>query len=58
MVKIEFERGVYPLVYKDTLYFTEEEFAALASSEIEAIKDERYNRWCEIIKGSSGAING
>jgi hypothetical protein len=49
MVKIAFERGNEPLIYKDALYFTEEEYAALSPEQIESMKDERYNRWYAII---------
>ena len=48
-MKIEFERGVEPLVYKDALYFTDEEFAFLTSEQIEKIKDERYSNWYSIV---------
>jgi len=48
-IKIDFERGTDPYIFKDALYFTIEQFDALTSEEIEAIKDERYNNWYEMV---------
>ena len=48
-IKIDFERGTNPYLYKDALYFTEEQFDALTPEEIEAMKDERYNNWYDMV---------
>ena len=44
-IKIDFERGADPYLYRDALYFTLEQFDALTQEQIEEMKDERYNNW-------------
>lgn len=48
-IQIIFERGTDPYLYRDALYFTQEQFDALTEEEIESIKDERYNRWYDLV---------
>jgi len=48
-IKIDFERGTDPYLYRDALYFTLEQFDALTQEQIEEMKDERYNRWYEYV---------
>jgi hypothetical protein len=49
-IKIDFERGESPNIYKDALYFTVEQFDALTPEEIEVMKDARYNNWRSILE--------
>jgi len=48
-IKIDFERGTDPYLYRDALYFTLEQFDALTQEQIEEMKDERYNKWYEYV---------
>ena len=48
-IKIDFERGTDPYLYKDALWFTQEQFESLTQEQIEAMKDERYNNWYELV---------
>ena len=48
-IKIDFERGSDPYIFKDALYFTVEQFDALTPEEIEDMKDARYNNWYNMI---------
>ncbi len=56
MLKIDFKRGTEPYVYQDALYFSEEEYAKLSASDIEAIQDARYENWLKIVQAMSEAI--
>jgi hypothetical protein len=44
-IKIEFERSFGGMVFRDALFLTDEELAAMSSEEIEAMKDARFNSW-------------
>ena len=48
-IQIIFERGTDPYLYRDALYFTQEQFDALTEEEIEAMKDQRYNSWYDLV---------
>lgn len=48
-IKIDFERGTDPYIYKDALWFTQEQFDSLTQEQIETMKDERYNNWYELV---------
>lgn len=47
MIKIDFERGEPPLVFRDALWLQDDH--GLTDIEIEAMKDERYANWLAII---------
>lgn len=55
MVTIVFELGDHPWKYRDALHFTEEEYAALTPEAIEAMKDQRYTAWYEMVSQPSEA---
>jgi hypothetical protein len=55
MIRIIFTRGTAPYKYTDALHFTEEEYAALAPEAIEALKDQRYMAWYEMVSQPSEA---
>jgi len=55
MIKISFSKGTAPLEYNDALYFTEEEYASMSPEDIEKIKDERYQRWYDIVTNPAQA---
>jgi len=55
MIRIIFTRGTDPYRYTDALHFTEEEYAALAPEAIEAMKDQRYTAWYEMVSQPSEA---
>lgn len=48
-IKIDFERGTDPYIYRDALHFTQDQFHSLTPEEIEAMKDQRYNTWYELV---------
>jgi len=48
-IKIDFERGTDPYIYRDALYYTQEQFDAITQEEIEAEKDRRYNNWYTLV---------
>lgn len=48
-IKIDFERGTDPYIYKDALWFTQEHFDSLTQEQIEDMKDQRYNTWYDMV---------
>lgn len=48
-IGIHFEIGEPPHVLQDTLFFTEEEYAALTPEQINAMKVDRYQKWRAIV---------
>ena len=48
-IKIDFERGEEPYVYRDSIYFTQEQYDALTTEQVEAMKDERYANWYDSV---------
>lgn len=48
-LSFNFEMGAEPLIYKDALVMTQEEYDALTAEEILAIQQERYDNWIAII---------
>jgi len=48
-LSFDFEMGTEPLVYKDALVMTQEEYDSLTSEQIAAMQQERYDRWIKII---------
>lgn len=53
MLKIEFERGEEPIIYRDALYLAYDH--TFTDDEIEAMKDERYANWQAFVKAASEA---
>lgn len=49
MIKIDFERGQDPWLYRDALHLTPEQHAAMTPEEIEAMKDARYQAWYAMV---------
>lgn len=50
MISIPFRFETKYGVYSDTLWFTEEERAALSDEQIEEMKQQRLNNWIAIIE--------
>jgi hypothetical protein len=48
-VQIIFEISYNDVVYRDALYFTSEEYSLLSSSDIDTMKQTRYNAWVQAI---------
>jgi hypothetical protein len=44
-VQVIFEKGEDPYIYRDALYFTPEDYAALTEADIEAMQEARYQGW-------------
>jgi hypothetical protein len=47
MIKIDFERGTDPWIYKDALHLPDDH--TLTDAEIEAMKDDRYTKWYDMV---------
>jgi hypothetical protein len=56
MIKIDFERGESPYLYRDALHLSEGDYALLTTEEIEAMKDARYEAWLTIVKNPVDSI--
>ena len=54
MIKIDFERGEAPMVYRDALYLPEDH--SFSDAEIEAMKDQRYADWQAFIEAASNVV--
>lgn len=54
MIKIDFERGEAPMVYRDALYLPEDH--SFSDAEIEAMKDQRYDNWVALVNAASEAL--
>lgn len=52
-VQIIFEYEYENIKFKDALYFSESEYSSLSQEEIEAIKQQRFQSWIDIITGTS-----
>lgn len=48
-LSFNFEMGTEPLIYKDALVMTQEEYDALTPEQIAAMQQERYDRWIKLI---------
>ena len=51
MVKIDFERGVAPIIFRDALHLPDDH--SFSEAEIEAMKDERYKTWQAFVEAAS-----
>lgn len=50
-IKIDFEKGESPMLYRDALYLPEDH--SFTDEEIESMKEERYQNWLLLIKTAS-----
>ena len=48
-VRIIFEKEFDHGMFRDALYFTQEEYALLSEVEIETLKQQRYDNWVAIV---------
>lgn len=53
MIKIDFERGEEPMIFRDALHLPVDH--TLTDAEIEAMKDQRYSDWMAFIEAASNA---
>lgn len=44
-IQIEFERSFGGMVFRDALFLTDDELAALTPEQVEAMKDARFASW-------------
>ena len=45
MIRIIYEYGEFPYIFKDALYYTEEQLQTITEEMIEAEKKKRYDAW-------------
>jgi hypothetical protein len=48
-VQVIFERGVGAETYRDALWMPQEQYDLTSAEALEAMKDERYTNWLDII---------
>ena len=48
-VRIIFEKEYEHGIFRDALYFSQEDYALLSEIEIEALKQQRYDNWVAIV---------
>lgn len=53
IIKIDFERGEAPMIYRDAIYLPVDH--TLSGAEIEAMKQERYDNWIALVNAASEA---
>ena len=51
MIRIVFEKTDGINSYRDALYFTQEDYSLLVQSDIETLKQARFDNWISIITG-------
>lgn len=52
-IQLIFEFGYQDIFYRDALYFTGDEYSELSQSEIDSLKQERFDTWLTV----TGAVN-
>lgn len=53
MIKIDFERGEEPMIFRDALYLPDDH--TMTDVEIEALKQQRYENWIALVNATSEA---
>ena len=49
MIQVRFRKSYKDIEFNDALYFTQAEYALKTEDEIDAMKEERFQAWCNII---------
>lgn len=52
-IKIDFEKGEEPMIYRDAIYLPPDH--TLTDAEIEAMKQQRYDNWIALVNAASEA---
>lgn len=51
LIKVDFERGEAPMIYRDAIYLPPDH--SYTDAEIEAMKQERYDNWIALVNAAS-----